>query len=665
MSNQNAASKSTASYGCWDSPLTAQLIFAARQTPSHPLPWREGVLFLLTMPEEGNAFALMFTDLAGKATRISPVGMNVRTRVHEYGGLAYACSDDQIFYCNFADQEIYRQQYTVDQNKFTEPVQITESAGDKVRYADILFDQRRKRLICVREDHRSSGGKASEVHNTLVSIELDDTQLPVKPEAQQVLFSQSDFIAGPSLSPDASRLGFITWSHPNMPWDNTDIRCARFNPQGGFEDCVCIDQGQLASNLQPSFDAENNLYFLSDRSNYWNLVRMDASAMEAGCVSTVVYGIAADCCGAPWELGKRNYAIGDRDRFFISVVKECSWQLHQVDLACGSVTVLEAGLGAIDQLHLTDGERLTYSAAGKNDYPGIFHRNVIPGGNTVTCVYRSALPHELSAELVSLPHHFQFRSVGGADAYGLLYLPRNPNFQAKGEELPPLLVNVHGGPTGTARSALNPMHQFWTSRGFAVLDLNHRGSTGYGRNFRQQLYQRWGVADIEDVVQAVRYLIDSKQVDEKRIAIRGGSAGGYAVLASLAASDLFAAGVSYYGIGDLELLARDTHKFESRYLDQLIGPYPESRERYAARSPINQLDKIRAPVLILQGTDDRVVPLNQAENLYTRLKVANPATEFVLFEGEGHGFRKPMNQISALETELHFYQRNLLAQFTH
>ena len=674
--------------GEWDSPLTAGLIFGQRQTPTKPLPWNGGVLFLLNMPGEGNAQALMFGDGRGEPVRISPPGFNLRSKVHEYGGQPYCAGANEVFFCNFDDQEIYRQALHPETGEFSPPRQLTDSAAGQLRYGDLLHDPHRNRLICVREDHRGAGGNPAAVANALVAIPLDDDEAPQQTRQQTVLYDHSDFVAGPSLSDNGGWLAFVSWSHPDMPWDATTLHCARLNSPGGIEDCFATGSSAPASQLQPRFDREGNLYFLSDRSNFWNLLRVDAEKLKPGCTGEAMYPVVADCCGPPWELGNRNYAIGQNGAIYLTLVDRCRWRL--LAIGNGQARELEAGMGLLEHLGTDSSGRLCHVSAGDDDYPAVHLWDTHPiqlqgidsaftgdthsiersterlqdthsAAATRRIVYRSAVPPALDAERISRPRHFEFRTQGGASAYGLLYEPRNPDFQAPAVELPPLLVNVHGGPTGTARAALNPLHQFWTSRGFAVLDINHRGSTGYGREFRRALEEQWGVADIADVAAAVEHLIATEQVDRNRLAIRGGSAGGYVVLASLAACELFSAGVSYYGVADLEMLARDTHKFESRYLDRLIGPYPETAQRYRQRSPINRLDEISAPVLILQGTEDKVVPPSQAELLYEKLRRRIEGVEYISFPGEGHGFRQPANQIRALEAELDFYRRNLLS----
>ncbi len=650
-----------ADFGTWETPLSASLIFQGRQNISNPIPWAGGILFLQTMPEEQNALVLMYCNSAGELSRVSPEGFSIRSRVHEYGGLSFIGGEEQVFYCNYHDQEIYRQHFDVAANSFTAPVQVTHSAGVEVRYCELLIDKLGQRLICVREDHRQANGNANAVLNTLVAIPLSEA-LPITPDAQQILYSESDFVCNPTLSDDGKYISFVTWSHPNMPWDDTEIIVAQFSATGALTDVLEVDAGQASAKVQPSFDAANNLYFISDRSNFWNLVIVEHQHLRPMCVSRPLFSTQADCCGPAWEMGKRNYVVLGQSEVIISVVKDCHWQLQRLTVSNQQVEVLEQGLGLLEQIRKSEDDKVFYLAAAPDDYPSIYRLDLCSATKKAvkTVLVKAVVPTQLGAGLVSQAEHIEFVGPSGAKAYGLLYLPKNPLFKGPSSELPPLLVNVHGGPTGTARAALNPMHQFWTARGFAVLDLNHRGSSGYGRQFRKLLYGQWGVVDIEDIVAAVGYLIAREQVAPNKIAIRGGSAGGYAVLASLAACDLFSAGTSYYGVSDLELLARDTHKFESRYLDQLIGPYPEAKETYQARSPINKLANIKAAVLILQGEEDKVVPPNQAILINERLSEQNSATEFISFEGEGHGFRMPANQIRSLEAELSFYRRNLL-----
>ena len=375
-----------------------------------------------------------------------------------------------------------------------------------------------------------------------------------------------------------------------------------------------------------------------------------------------IYEVEYDCCGPPWVTGKRNFAMCGTSEVAVSVLKDCDWEIRVFNYAQKQERVLHPKLGVLDDIVCSE-IGLFYLAGDWKNYPGIYlcseEESNFSAPRTLT---RPKIPATFTESLISSPQHLTFKSNNNEEAHGIYYAPKNSQFCLPKDELPPLLVNVHGGPTGTAQKAFNPMHQFWTSRGFAVFDLNHRGSSGYGRNFRKKLYGGWGVVDVEDAISATKFLVEQELANATQIAIRGGSAGGYLVLACLAASDCFSAGASYYGIADLELLTKDTHKFESQYLERLIGPYPEAQELYKDRSPIHKLENIAAPVLILQGKLDKIVPPNQADLLYKKLVKGNTRTELILFENEGHGFRAPANQIRALDSELAFYRKNLLAK---
>ncbi len=682
-------------YGTWPSPLQPETLFQSRQLASCPVPYHGGLLFLLNMPDEENQQALMYVRAGDSPLRVSPPGFNLRTRVHEYGGLPYAVAETEIFYCNFADQAIYRQRFEPDRAIVGEPACFLGGSGTALRYADLLIHPQQNRLLCVREDHRASEGKADRVRNTLIAIALDEDQAAANPDRAIVLYDESDFVSSPSLSPDGRSLAFITWSHPNMPWDNTELQVARFCDDGLLTQRMIIDSDRNQSRQQPQFADNKTLYFLSDDNDFWNLRRVATTSDEAEALekpiaprspersesrnSDAVFVTNADCAAAPWQTGNRSYALMSDSVAVIAMVHDCHWSLEKIQLDDKQAPTggeglhnktanadsqraarLLSGAGQIEHVHAFSTQQISFLHADHQHYPSLRCLSLEQSSAQHSVLFRSARPPELDERIISTPQHFSFISNSDEQAHALLLPPKNPAAQGHEHVLPPLLVNVHGGPTGTARAVLNPLHQFWTSRGFAVLDLNHRGSTGYGREFRQRLYQEWGRVDIEDIIAAVQHLIRSESVDPERIAIRGGSAGGYAVLASLSASKLFAAGVSYYGVCDLELLAKDTHKFESRYLDQLVGPYPETKQRYIERSPIHNLSQITAPVLLLQGVEDRVVPLNQAETIFERLLPLNPNTELQLFAGEGHGFRKPESQIRALKAELDFYQKNLL-----
>ena len=643
----------------WDSPINSESIFESRKTISNLQAWKDGLLFLITEPSEGNINVLMYSDTNSVTKRVSPKGFNIRSKIHEYGGRPFTADGDDIFYCNFNDQEIYSQSFLSASNTFSSPVAVTDSHGDKVRYADLSIDRKRNRLIAVREDHRFIKTSVDEAKNSLIALALNTVELPTGTEAQTTLFEGSDFLSSPNISEDGENLAFTAWQHPNMPWDNTELIVAKIADEGHLYDVQKVDGNGDSSKMQPFFVTSKKLFFLSDESGYWNLRSCDLSFEQNDLKSENVYQIEADCCGPPWVTGKRNFSVINSCEVAISVVESCQWRLHLVNLEQKTEKIIHAQLGSLDDI-VSSEKHLFYLAADEKNYPGIYCESK----KQLTAAIKAPLiqpkiPACFNETIIAQPKHLTFQTDSGDQAFGIYYGPKNNRLKLPLDTLPPVIINVHGGPTGTALAAFNPMHQFWTSRGFAVFDLNHRGSTGYGRAFRKKLYGQWGINDVRDAINAVEHLVKHDLANADQVAIRGGSAGGYLVLACLADSDLFSAGVSYYGIADLELLTKDTHKFESRYLERLIGPYPDKIELYKNRSPINKLQNISAPVLILQGKLDKIVPPNQAEMLYTRLIKRNSETQILCFDDEGHGFRKPGNQIKALNSELAFYKKNV------
>ena len=643
----------------WDSPINSESIFESKKTISNLQAWKDGLLFLITEPSEGNINVLMYSDTNSVTKRVSPKGFNIRSKIHEYGGRPFTADGDDIFYCNFNDQEIYSQSFLSASNTFSSPVAVTDSHGDKVRYADLSIDRKRNRLIAVREDHRFIKTSVDEAKNSLIALALNTVELPTGTEAQTTLFEGSDFLSSPNISEDGENLAFTAWQHPNMPWDNTELIVAKIADEGHLYDVQKVDGNGDSSKTQPFFVTSKKLFFLSDESGYWNLRSCDLSFEQNDLKSENVYQIEADCCGPPWVTGKKNFAVINSCEVAISVVKSCQWKLHLVNLEQKTEKIIHAQLGSLDDI-VSSEKHLFYLAADEKNYPGIYCESK----KQLTAAIKAPLiqpkiPACFNETIIAQPKHLTFQTDSGDQAFGIYYGPKNNRQNLPLDTLPPVIINVHGGPTGTALAAFNPMHQFWTSRGFAVFDLNHRGSTGYGRAFRKKLYGQWGINDVRDTINAVEHLVKHDLANADQVAIRGGSAGGYLVLACLADSDLFSAGASYYGIADLELLTKDTHKFESRYLERLIGPYPDKIELYKDRSPINKLQKISAPVLILQGKLDKIVPPNQADTLYAKLVKRNSETQILCFDDEGHGFRKPANQIKALNSELAFYEENL------
>jgi dipeptidyl aminopeptidase/acylaminoacyl peptidase len=618
------------SYGSWVSPITAealadaQIAFANLRNFNGHLYWTENV------PAAGGAIGLFRMSDSAAAARAVPDGANVRTRVHEYGGAPYVVVGDTVYYVELTDQRLYR----VGPDGKREPLTPTG-----FRYADftprIADDGSAAALICVREDHRDPG----DVRNALVSIPLPAGG------AGDVLYGDSDFVANPRISPDGRQLAFVTWNHPHMPWDASEIRLADLDDHG-LGAVRAIAGGDDESVLEPQWDIDGTLYFISDRSGFWNLYAWQ------GAAARVLWPRAFDFAHSPWTLGQASFALLGNGRALTRLCEGGLDQLALIDLRSGAGRVLELPYVEYAQLTRIDGQHVA-AVVGAARAPDAIVRIDVDGGQVE--VLRQAGRALLEPEAVSVAIPIDFPSAQGRVAHAFYYAPVNPQFQAPAGELPPLLTLVHGGPTVQASPGYSSAVQFWTSRGFAVVDVNYGGSSGFGRAYRQELAGNWGIVDAEDVIAAARHLVRTGSVDPQRTAIRGGSAGGYTVLVALSTSDVFCAGADYFGISDMTAIARDTHKFESRYLDSLMGPLPEAQAIYDSRSPLQHLDGFKVPLIVFQGADDPVVPPNQSERIVAALRARGAPVAYLLYPGESHGFRKPATMISALQAELSFY----------
>ncbi len=621
-----------APYGTWQSPISAALAAGSTngvlslQLDGKDLYWLE------SRPLEGGRYTLMRYDADNGPVEVTPAGFNVRTRVHEYGGTPFLVVDGTVYFSNFADQALYKQKPE------EAPTQL--SVSDGLRYADCSYDATRNRLLCVREDHRSKG----EAVNALVAIDLSG-----EPNDGTVLWQQSDFVGYPRISPDGTQLAWISWDHPNMPWDNVSLWVAPVEAEGELGNPVRLNDGINESVLQPDWAEDGTLYFLADRSGWWNMHQFDGNGVDA------VHEIAAELGGPLWALGLDFFDLLPDKQALVENSTADGVTLGVLDLRSGETRPIDLPYIGYGSLAARDG--IAYFLAGLSDGPPqIVSLDLTTNEHTVIheTGERVVAPGYLSeADTITFP------TAGGGEAYGYYYAPTNADYQAPADELPPLMVLMHGGPTGATSPVFSLAKQFWTSRGFAVVDVNYRGSTGYGRHFRQALNGQWGIVDLEDAVAATEYLVSQKLADPNRLLIRGGSAGGYTTLSALAFTDVFAAGANYFGVSDLKALAEHTHKFESRYLDSMIGPYPEAAETYAARSPINSLDGFNSPLITFQGLEDKVVPPAQSEMIYEAVKARGTPTAYVTFEGEQHGFRSAENNITALESELYFYGKVL------
>jgi dipeptidyl aminopeptidase/acylaminoacyl peptidase len=513
-----------------------------------------------------------------------------------------------------------------------------------MRYADGVMDEARGRMIWVREDHTTS---AAEPVNTLVDIAPDGAR------PQRVLVSGSDFYAAPRFSPDGARLAWLQWRHPNMPWDGTELWVGSFATDGTIADKRKVAGGDAESIFQPEWSPDGVLYFVSDRSGWWNLYRLAGDPLSGGLAVETVYPLAAEFGSAQWGFRPSRYAFVSARRLLCSYSRDGAASLAAVDLDSLAVTPVATEFTEIGSLRAAN-DHVYFVGASPTHFPAIVKLSPISGEVTILKLSNTEDVRAYEGHL-SAPQSIEFPTASGLTAFGLFYPPANREFVAPPAELPPLIVRAHGGPTSAFSSALDWSLQYWTSRGFAVLNVNYGGSTGYGRLYRERLRGRWGVVDVEDCINGAKHLAASGRVDGRRMAIRGGSAGGYTTLCALTFHDVFATGASYYGISDLEALAKDTHKFESRYLDGLIGPYPARQDLYHDRSPIHFADQLSAPIALFQGAEDPIVPPNQAEAMVAALKAKGLPFQYLLFDGEQHGFRRAQTIRRTLDAELYFY----------
>ncbi len=622
------AGAGTLPYGTWPSPITAASIVA--ETVGIGSPWVDGdtPYWLESRPGEGGRNVVVTQGPTAPKRDVTPAGFSVRSRVHEYGGGAFAVHRGIVFFSNNADGRIYAQAPD------GAPRPLTPEGP--WHYADIVVDASRRRIICVREDHGSPG----EPVNTLVAVSWEGD------DAGTVLVAGHDFVASPRLSPDARRLAWISWEHPRMPWDGSELWLAGILENGDLGPAQPVAGGEHESVFQPAWSPGGRLYFVSDRTGWWNLYRWEEFHIEP------LFATAADFGLPQWVFGQSTYGFTADDQMVCLYTMDGEWFLARID---GNGTLWDIPVPYRQMEDVAGAADGVYLIGGAPDRADELVR-VEPASGRVEVVARAGALH-IPAGCISNPTAFSFPTGSDETAHGFYYPPRNDDYSAPAGELPPLIVRIHGGPTAAATLSLRPDYQYWTSRGFAILDVNYRGSTGYGRAYRQRLYGGWGEVDVEDCIAGASHLVYMGWVDPQRLIIRGSSAGGYTMLAAVTFQDFFKTGASLYGISDLETLARDTHKFESHYLEQLVGPYPAARQLYHSRSPLYSAHRITAPVIFLQGLEDKVVPPSQAEGMVAALKKAGTPVAYVPFPDEHHGFRQAANIQRALESELAFYLR--------
>jgi dipeptidyl aminopeptidase/acylaminoacyl peptidase len=619
-----------APYGSWKSPITSDIVASEAVRLMRIILDGKDIYWKEMRPTEGGRNVIVRWQPDGQITDMTQVPFNVRTRVHEYGGGAFAVADGMIYFSNFTDQRIYRQQAEAP------PQPVTSEAN--LRYADMIIDRYRGCIICVCEDHTIVG---REPVNTLVSIKLEGD------EDVQVLVSGNDFYSSPSLNPDGSRLAWLTWNHSNMPWDGTELWVSELKADGSLGRIERVAGSIDESVVQPKWSPDGLLYFVSDRTGWWNLYRWRDGNVEPLCK------MEADFGRPQWVFGMSTYAFESADCIICAYTEKGTWHLASLDTSTRKTQPITVPYTDIRSLHALPGQAV-FIAGSSTELPSIVMLDLATG-----CieVLRRSSNLKIEAEYLAIPRAIEFPTENELTAHAFFYAPRNPEYTGPSGEQPPLLIISHGGPTAATSTTLSWGVQYWTSRGIAVLDVNYGGSSGYGRAYRQRLDGQWGIVDVDDCVNGARYLVKIGEVDGDRLAIRGGSAGGYTTLCALTFRDLFKAGASYYGVSDLEALAKETHKFESHYLDRMIGPYTERRDLYRKRSPIHFVDQISCPIIFFQGREDKVVPPSQAELMVEALREKGLPVAYLPFEGEQHGFRRAENIKRALDAELYFYSR--------
>ncbi len=647
-------------YGSWPSPLTAELIVERASSVGEVVAGLDDAWWSEMRPSEGGRVAIVRHRPGGQLVDVLPEGFSARTGVHEYGGGAWWLHDDALFFVNGPDQRLYR----LDAGAAPRPLTPEPPHPGSARFADGRVTADGRWVVCVRELHHDDGTEPS---NELVAVPAHDGGEPV------VIVTGPDFVSDPRPSPDGRKLCWLQWDHPNMPWDGTQLWVADLADD---RDAISLTNprriagGPDESIFQPSWMPGGDLLFVSDRSGWWNLYRVAAGEVGLGSETSLpvprpLGPVDADIGTPQWVFGMSRYAPLADGRILVALTKAGIDHLGVVDADGLTLTQIPTRYTSWSSLRSFGGGALALAGSPDRE-PEIVVLDVPADPREAgLAALRPARDLGIAPEWFSLPEPITFPTSPGADgadgatAHALFYRPTNPRARGPEGEAPPLVVISHGGPTSSARPQLNLTIQYWTSRGLAVVDVNYRGSSGFGRAYRRMLDGRWGIDDVEDCAAAARHLAARGEADPERLAIRGSSAGGLTTLSALTSRDDFAAGASLYGISDLEALARDTHKFESRYLDGLVGPYPEERATYEARSPIHHADRLSCPLIVFQGSEDAVVPPSQAESMVRVLRDKGIPFSYLLFEGEQHGFRQASSILRVLTAELYFYGRVL------
>jgi dipeptidyl aminopeptidase/acylaminoacyl peptidase len=621
-----------APYGSWKSPITADLLASTYVALDELRVDGDDVYWNELRPADKGRNVIVRRKPDGTRTDMTPPGFSARTRVHEYGGGCYIVLNGTVYFSNFTDQRLYRQDPGSNPRPLTPPVDM--------RYADGIIDHRRNRIISVREDHTV---KTPQAVTTIVSLNIE------KEGEGRILVSGNDFYSTPRLNHEGSKLAWLTWNHPNMPWDGTELWVAQIKPDGSLEKSEKVAGGLEESVYQPEWSPDGALYFSSDRSGWWNIYRQHNNHIEP------LYPMEAEFGLPQWGFGSHTFVFDSSNQIICAYTKDGTWHLASLNPTKKTLRPIETPINQILWGNLAEKNGIVFLIGGSATEPSSIVK--IDLSTKETEILHRSREITVDKEYLSIPNSIEFPTENGRTAFCFFYPPKNPEYEAPQGERAPLLVVSHGGPTSFSPSTLRYEIQYWTSRGIGVVDVNYSGSTGYGREYRKRLNDNWGIVDVQDCVNATRYLASRREADGERLGIRGGSAGGYTTLCALAFTNTFKAGASYFGVSDLELLAKDTHKFESRYLDKLVGPYPERRDIYRARSPIYHVDGISSALILFQGLEDKVVPPDQSEKIFEAVKAKGLPVAYIAYKWEQHGFRRAENIKRSYEAELYFYSR--------
>lgn len=617
-----------AACGSWKSPITSDLI-VSKTIGIGSLAVEQGSIYWLEKrPQEQGRNLLVCGGSNGEAKSFTPAPLSVRSKIHEYGGGAYAVDRNTIYFSNYQDGRIYQQVIG------TQPYPLTQKL--ERRYGDLAVDHFRNRLICVSENHAGVG----EPETTIVAIQINTGRI-------KSLITGSDFYSSPRLSPDGKYLAWLSWNHPDMPWDSTHLWLAELDEEGLILEPERIAGGQAESICEPKWGSDGTLYFASDRTDWWNLYRRRTDGKIE-----ILHQQEAEFAYPHWVFGLSTYTVVG-EKIVCAYSADGSWHLGSIDLQTKEFQEIKTRYTNISDLQ-SGNNFVVFMGGAPTDTTAVVKLDLETRREEIL---RRTGELQIDPGYLSLPEAIAFPTSNELIAHAWYYPPQNKDYIAPPGELPPLVVKSHGGPTAAAAVDLNLRIQYWTSRGFGYLDVNYGGSIGYGRQYRQRLEGKWGIVDVDDCVNGAKYLVDRGSVDGDRLVITGSSAGGYTTLAALTFRDTFKAGASYYGVSDLEILAKDTHKFESRYLDGLVGKYPEDRDIYVQRSPIYFTEQLDCPVIFFQGLKDKVVPPNQAEMMFQAIKQKGLPVAYISFEQEAHGFRIAENIKKALDSEFYFYSR--------